>query len=303
MLKQLSILIFSALSLAPIFAQTSEQYLEVWDKDSHTFFDLEGNKISGKKAQEIFESGEFLFPKKYVGYGQWEFHQEPIPPEKEKLSKTIDWKHPKLSFYDKKGNIIPFEWVKPMVDAAPSFNVQFDTLEDGSINGFITNGTPKQKKINYFDTIDKEIEEWKSTLIGTVFPDFELKDMEGKTVSNSDLFGNVVVVNFWYSQCGHCIREFKGLNAMKKVYENDPVMFLAPNFECKNTIVEALKKWALDFQVLPQSYDLIKKLGIDYYPCHMILDKKGTIKDITVGYTEDIGKDTGKKINWLLKYN
>ena len=51
---------------------------------------------------------------------------------------------------------------------------------------------------------------------GTEAPDFALATPDGKTVKLSDMRGKYVVLDFWGSWCGWCI---KGMPEMKKYYE------------------------------------------------------------------------------------
>ena len=37
--------------------------------------------------------------------------------------------------------------------------------------------------------------------IGKAFPDFKVKDTEGKEWSNTDVTGRPMVLNFWYKMC------------------------------------------------------------------------------------------------------
>ena len=50
---------------------------------------------------------------------------------------------------------------------------------------------------------------------GQMAPDFTLKDLQGNDLSLSSLRGKYVVLDFWGSWCGWCI---KGIPDMKKYY-------------------------------------------------------------------------------------
>lgn len=58
-----------------------------------------------------------------------------------------------------------------------------------------------------------------SPLIGRPAPDFRLQDLEGDTVTLSELRGAPVVVNFWATYCVPCIQEHPLLMAASRHYE------------------------------------------------------------------------------------
>src|SRR4051812_23139237 len=50
-------------------------------------------------------------------------------------------------------------------------------------------------------------------------PDFDLVSIDGTEVRSQDLQGKIVLLNFWSSTCGPCIREFPALEAMHRSYQ------------------------------------------------------------------------------------
>lgn len=57
-------------------------------------------------------------------------------------------------------------------------------------------------------------------------PDFTITDFDGRTVTLSDLRGQVVIVNFWASWCPPCREEAAYLEATWRKYEDRGVVFI-----------------------------------------------------------------------------
>lgn len=64
-------------------------------------------------------------------------------------------------------------------------------------------------------------------LLNRKAPDFQLKDIQGKTVSLSSLKGKVVILDFWATWCVPCQESFPGLQkAVNHYAKQDNVVFL-----------------------------------------------------------------------------
>jgi peroxiredoxin len=55
------------------------------------------------------------------------------------------------------------------------------------------------------------------------------KDADGGTISSKQLLGKVVVLNFWYAQCGPCIAEAPRLQKLSTQFADDDVQFVGVN--------------------------------------------------------------------------
>ena len=67
---------------------------------------------------------------------------------------------------------------------------------------------------------------------GNLAPEFTLKDLDGKNFDLSSLRGKYVVLDFWGSWCGWCI---KGIPEMKKAYEKYKGKIEFVGIDCNDT--------------------------------------------------------------------
>ena len=128
-------------------------------------------------------------------------------------------------------------------------------------------------------------------------PEFAFKDLAGKLYSLTDLKGKVVVLNFWFTQCGGCIMEMPDLNELKQNYNSKDVVFLGITFDDNSKINTFLTKHKFDYTILPDA----KKACLDYdiygYPTSVVIDRSGVIKFINCSIDGDIRSRLTKAID------
>lgn len=120
---------------------------------------------------------------------------------------------------------------------------------------------------------------------GAPAPDFTVKDLNGKDFTLSSLKGKYVVLDFWGSWCGWCI---KGIPDMKKSYEKYKGRIEFVGIDCNDT-EEAWKK-AVEEHQLPWinvrndgNPDVSMMYGVSGYPTKFIIDPEGKIDRRIVG--------------------
>ena len=143
-------------------------------------------------------------------------------------------------------------------------------------------------------------------------PYFELEDINFKKIKQTDLIGNVVVLNFWGPNCPPCVEEIPQLNRVVKKFKSDNVVFLGicplnqkPSFRTDKygELRKFLKTKEFLYRICPVE-DLRfwgSKLKLDRAPAHFIIDKRGYIVYKYFGMVNE--SDLSKLINNVLIKN
>lgn len=129
----------------------------------------------------------------------------------------------------------------------------------------------------------------KNTVEGNVAPDFTLKSIDGKNICLSSLKGKVVVLDFWGSWCGWCI---KGMPKMKEYYAKYKGKLEILGIDCNDTEQkwrDAVKKHELPWLHVRNegNPDVTVLYGISGFPTKIVIDAEGKISKVVVGESED----------------
>ena len=152
-------------------------------------------------------------------------------------------------------------------------------VKNGRMGVFIENAEQRYKTKVMKDEAKKKV------AAGKEAPDFTLNDINGKPFSLSSLRGKYVVLDFWGSWCGWCI---KGMPDMKKYYEKYSGKFEIVGIDCNDTEAkwkDAVKKHELPWiHVKSEKADATpQKYAVEGYPTKVILNPDGTIYKVIVG--------------------
>ena len=160
----------------------------------------------------------------------------------------------------------------------------------------IRNGRMKDLYEPVFEQIkkQKEMEEKSAKLqaAGVEAPDFTLKDIEGNDFTLSSLRGKYVILDFWGSWCGWCI---KGMPKMKEYYQKYAGKFEIVGVDCNDTDQkwkDAVKKHELPWKHVynpranteeEQANNVCGKYGITGFPTKIVISPEGKIVKTIVG--------------------
>jgi peroxiredoxin len=140
---------------------------------------------------------------------------------------------------------------------------------------------------------------------GEALPDFTLSDTQGNAHTLSDYKGKVVMLNFWATYCGPCIKEMPSMQRLKERMAGKPFAILAVDMAEEAADVEAFfakHKIKVDFPLLldPEG-TVVEQWMISAVPTTFILDPKGTIRYALFGGLEWDSDEIIGTLNGLMK--
>jgi peroxiredoxin len=140
---------------------------------------------------------------------------------------------------------------------------------------------------------------------GDALPDFTLSDIRGKAHTLSSYQGKVVMVNFWATYCGPCIREIPSMQRLKQKLAGKPFDILAIDMAEEKADVEAFMQRhniKVNFPILLDTEGtVIEQWMVSAVPTTFIIDPQGKIRYALYGGLEWDNEEVVKTISGLLK--
>ena len=173
--------------------------------------------------------------------------------------------------------VTSLETLEEMEEAA---NMMSPAVREGRMKDFYMASINQQKA-------EKEIREKaaKMQAAGVVAPDFTLNNINGNPFKMSSLKGKYVVLDFWGSWCGWCI---KGFPKMKEYYQKYKGKFEILGVDCNDTPEKwkaAVKKHELPWLNVynPRESKVLSDYAIQGFPTKIIVGPDGKIIKTIVG--------------------
>lgn len=273
---------------------------KIYGMDSHTRYTFDG-KAGRVTAAESDYTQNWGFVGKGTGSAKLVKIDSLDPATVDSLAKDLDIHQKAVAEFRKATSEtnrgIAWGARKRYDDATMAFNALRDSIKSPEILAQFDGDIARHKQ--YADHAVREAME-RAAVVGRKSPDWDLKDLQGNQISLESLRGKVVVLDFWYRGCGWCIRCMPQLNALAGDFRDQPVALLGMNsdrnLDDAKFVADAMN---LAYPTL-QAEGIAAKYGIRGFPTIVIIDPKGVVRDIHVGYAQDLRKRLGDSIRLLL---
>ncbi len=123
--------------------------------------------------------------------------------------------------------------------------------------------------------------------VGETAPDFQLQDLEGNTITLSDLRGRPIMLNFWATWCPPCRDEMPLIQQIYEEWTGKPpsvVVLTIDMGESQATVERFMQSQGLSMPVLLDiKQDVAGKYNIAGIPTTFFIDADGVIQDKKIG--------------------
>lgn len=111
-------------------------------------------------------------------------------------------------------------------------------------------------------------------------PDWQLKDLDGKSVKLSDFKGKVVILNFWATWCPPCRREIPSFVSLQKEYGDKGLVIIGVSLDEKGpaAVKPFISKMGINYPVVMGDPKVAADYGgIAVVPTTFVIDRNGNV--------------------------
>jgi len=197
-----------------------------------------------------------------------------------------------LTFKNQEGKVLTKEEVKEFMKGV--FSLRQQLVDGKKVITLIPSGND-ERSLQY-----AKLDTFKNSLINKPVAAFNLVDINKNTWNTDKLKGKIIIINFWFTACNPCIQEMPHLNKLVAENKDSSVLFIAPAPENETQVKKFLKKYAFDYNIIPSSTEFISAMDIKNFPTHLVVDKEGIIRQVFIGYVDDIKEKLQAEIDKLV---
>lgn len=172
---------------------------------------------------------------------------------------------------------------------------------------FVFQPGPGDRRVDVFEGPKRVgfLEAERQQLVGQPAPDFSGKTLEGEEVTLAGLRGRVVLLDFWATWCGPCVRAIPDIQEISAHFAEAPVTVLGINGDGPGkdeTVRKFLKKKGITFtQVMDRQASISTSYRLGGIPTTVLIDQRGVLRDASVGFSPAHKAELIEQIDALLE--
>jgi peroxiredoxin len=122
---------------------------------------------------------------------------------------------------------------------------------------------------------------------GTAAPSFQVKDIQGNTISLESLRGKKVLLDFSIMGCGYCKMALDHFSRDGfRLPENVVGVYISPT-DKGSTMLKYTQQTKIPFPVVAGAKDVGSLYSVYAYPTFYLIDENGMIEKVVVGYDKE----------------
>ena len=131
--------------------------------------------------------------------------------------------------------------------------------------------------------------------------DFGALGLDGKTFDATRLEGRVVLLDFWATWCGPCIKAIPTLNQLREEFSEVgfDVVGIAAYSGTRDDVQQFVSKHKPLYPIVMGDEDLVERFGVIGYPTYFLIDRQGKVAETYVGEIESVLEKVTAKIREL----
>lgn len=143
--------------------------------------------------------------------------------------------------------------------------------------------------------------------VGSLAPDFTLRDMNEKDVTLSAYKGKVVLVTFWNMKCKECTESMPLLEALNQKFKEQGLAVITINednleYVKPEKIINFIKSNSYTFNVLfDETFSTSESFKIIAIPMTFLIDKNGIVSYMKFGKEDWMSPESMARIQALIK--
>ena len=119
---------------------------------------------------------------------------------------------------------------------------------------------------------------------GDAAPDFTVSLADGSEFTLSEQQGKVVLLNFWATWCGPCVREMPSFERLKEDYGEDVVILAVNCMEYADTVTAFIEENGYTFPIaIDEEGTVSARYPTQGIPYTLVIDGEGIVQNIYMG--------------------